>query len=233
VRALVGVVVVMALCGAPRSTRACIQASEVSDLVGWSADGAYALFTRGDGKGGIEHAEIHPTSYAGFIYLIVPRDDGGGFAVSKTEVGSCPDFHDEDGYVVERGRGRLTLESLRALRSVAALKIGREEQPATAPLPSITFTGKKRHDVHDLELTSGQRKQVVPIPVWCVGSCLADEDFAKWSATLDAVHRLASGTPLYEVTLRGVCNGGTLHRLIAPTPPGVKVPKRRCRGSGQ
>jgi hypothetical protein len=44
---------------------------------------------------------------------------------------------------------------------------------------------------------------------------------------------LASGVVLYELSLLNVCNGGTLLRLIAPTPPGVKVPRHRCTGSGE
>ena len=38
---------------------------------------------------------------------------------------------------------------------------------------------------------------------------------------------------VYELRLREVCNGGTLIRLVQAKPPKVKVPKRRCFGSGQ
>ena len=71
------------------------------------------------------------------------------------------------------------------------------------------------------------------MPVWCVGSCMADERWTKWKAEVAAVHTLASGVVLYELRLREVCNGGTLIRLVQAKPPKVKVPKRRCFGSGQ
>jgi hypothetical protein len=219
---------------AGRRADACIQAGETNKLVGWSADGAYALSVLVDDKGAIDHAEIHPTSYAGSIYVIVADDDGGGILVTKAKVGRCASFgHDDYASTVERAKGKLTDTSLRALKTVAAMKFGRQEvASASAALPTAAFTGKKRYDVHDLEVGAGATKTVMPIPVWCAGSCLADENFARWRATVTAVHTLASGTVLYEVSLANVCNGGTLVRLIAPTPPGVKVPKHRCTGSG-
>lgn len=205
-------------------------------LLGWSADGAYALLAEVDGKGTFDHAEIHPTTYTGSIYLVVAHETRG-IVVTKVKVGTCASFGDGDEKtIVERGgKGALTEASVMALRTVKAMKFGREEQApaAGAVTPTAAFTGKKRYDVHDLELTAGATKTVMPVPVWCVGSCLADEAYAKWSAKVDAVHTLASGTVLYELSLRNVCNGGTLTRLIAPTPATVKVPKQRCKGSGE
>ena len=73
----------------------------------------------------------------------------------------------------------------------------------------------------------------MPVPVYCVGSCLADENWQKWSITVDGVHTLANGSVLYDLSMPNVCNGGTLHRVITGTPASKKVPKSRCKGSGE
>lgn len=222
------------LAGSARRAEACVRAGEANKVLGWSADGAYALLAHVDGKGVLDHAEIHPTTYTGSIYVVLD-DETRGLLVTKVEVGACASFGDEDDKtIVERGGKKpLTEASIRALGTVKQLKFGREDQAPVAGMvtPTATFTGKKRYDVHDLELTTGTTKTVMPVPVWCVGSCLIDESFQKWTATVDAVHALPSGLVLYEVSLRGVCHGGTMVRLIAPTPPTVKVPKSRCTGA--
>jgi hypothetical protein len=221
---------------AARPAEACVQAGETNKLLGWSADGAYALSVLVDDKGKLDHAEIHPTTFAGFVYVIVADDDATGILVLRSKVGQCASFgHDELASTVERKKGALTEASLRALKTVAAMKFGRDEVAADnkgAPLPAAAFTGKKRYETHDFEISAGATRTVMPIPVWCAGSCLADENWNKWRATVVAVHTLASGLVLYETSLANVCNGGTLVRLIAPTPAAVKVPKHRCTGSG-
>ena len=56
---------------------------------------------------------------------------------------------------------------------------------------------------------------------------------AAWSITVDGVHTLANGSVLYDLSMANVCNGGTLHRVITETPASKKVPKSRCKGSGE
>lgn len=226
---------------APRPADACIRAGEVDRLLGWSADGKYALYVLATAKGGVDHAEILPTSYAGYVYTITPDDDAAGMIVSRVKVGTCAAFGDDTSAVVEKARGKLTETSIRELKTVAAMKFGtvdeagREagKEASKAPRPTAAFTGKKRYDVHDVELTAGDQKTVMPLPVYCVGSCLADENWQKWSIRVDGVHHLPGGTVLYDLALDNVCNGGTMRRVITRTPPDVKVPKHRCTGAGE
>lgn len=229
---LVGIVIALATAH-PREAAACVRASETNRLLGWSADGQYALFGLVGDDGALRHAEIHPTTYQGSVYVIVPDGDGA-IAVTRVTVGGCASFADDDATVVERARGALTEKTLLDLATVKAMSFGRDEvtPAAGAARPRARFTGKKRYDVHDLELTAGATKTIVPLPVWCVGSCLRDEAYQKWTATVDAVHTLPSGVVLYEVRMPKVCNGGTIIRLVQPTPPAVTIPKARCRGSG-
>ena len=226
----------IALCAAlvlalPRPADACVRAGETNQLVGWSADGKYALYVLADDKGKLDHAEILPTTYAGFVYTITADDDATGMIVSRTKVGSCASFGEEG--VVEKKKGKLTDKSLMELKTVAAMKFGKLETEGKAVKPSAaSFTGPKRYDVHDIQLTVNDAKLVMPLPVYCVGSCLADENWQKWSITVEGVHT-QGGLTLYDLTMPNVCNGGTLHRLVAQTPADVKVPKHRCTGSGE
>lgn len=218
---------------APRTADACIRAGEVDRLLGWSADGKYALYVLANPRGGIDHAEILPTSYAGYVYTITPDDDATGMIVSRVAVGTCAAFGEDASAVVEKARGKLTEKSIRELRTVAAMKFGMVEEASKDARPTAAFTGKKRYDVHDVELTAGDQKTVMPLPVYCVGSCLADENWQKWSIRVDGVHHLAGGTVLYDLAIDSVCNGGAMRRVITRTPPDVKVPKHRCTGAGE
>jgi hypothetical protein len=210
---------------------ACIRAGEADTVVGWSEDGKYALYELVE-NGHIDHAEILPTSYDGFVYTIMPHDDV--IFVSRVAVGRCADWGDGDeSAIVEKKRGKLTDKSLMALATVAKLKFGKTETPTKGDKPTAAFTGKKRYEVHDVELTSGTSKRQLPVPVYCVGSCLADENWTKWSISVDGVHTLGNGSVLYELAMANVCNGGTIHRVITETPAGKKVPKARCKGSGE
>lgn len=228
---------------------ACVRASEADSLVGWSADGRYALYTLTVDKK-IDHAEILPTSYSGYLYTIAANEGEDGIVVVRTKVGSCAEWDEGDGEVVEKRAGKLTAKSLMSLKTVKAMKFGKvtattapatttspagstSTAAATAPPTTAVFTGKKRYDTHNVEVTTGTSKLELPLPVFCVGSCLADENWTKWSITVDGVHSLDSGTTLYELTMANVCNGGTIHRVITQTPAKIKVPKRRCMGSGQ
>jgi len=210
---------------------ACIRAAEADTVVGWSEDGKYALYELVE-NGHIHHAEILPTSYDGFVYTIMPHDDV--IIVSRVAVGTCAGWGDDDGTpFVEKKQGKLTDKSLMALATVAKLEFSKAENPTKGDKPTAAFTGKKRYDVHDVELTRGSTKIQMPLPVYCVGSCLADENWTKWSITVDGVHTLASGSVLYELSMANVCNGGTIHRVITETPASKKVPKSRCKGSGE
>ncbi|MEZ4364221.1 MAG: hypothetical protein R3B48_28865 [Kofleriaceae bacterium] len=225
---------------------ACIQALEADAVVGWSADGRYALYTRTDDKK-LDHAEILPTAYRGYIYTISADEEEGTIVVVRSEVGECAQWSEDPGVIVEKKKGKLTTKSLMALKTVKAMKFGRATAataaaaagaPTAAPAAAAgtpataLFTGKKRYETHNVEITMGTSKLELPLPVFCVGSCLADEDWQKWSITVDGVHELPDGTKLFELTMPKVCNGGTIHRVITQTPPKIKVPKRRCTGSG-
>jgi hypothetical protein len=246
------------IAGLEGRAEACIRAGEADTLVGWSADGKYALYTLTVDKK-LDHAEILPTSYSGYIYIVTGNEDGDAITVVRTKVGSCAEWPEDGGAYVEQKAGKLTEKSLMGLKTVKAMKFGKIDAttaaapPATgspaaagaspAPAPATgnaaatpttaVFTGKKRYDAHNIELTTGTSKLELPLPVFCVGSCLADENWTKWSISVDGVHALASGTTLYELSMANVCNGGTIHRLVTQTPAKVKVPKRRCMGSGQ
>ncbi len=219
------------LSGTATPAEACVRAAEANRVLGWSADGAYALLGRFDRDGTLAHAEVLPTTYQGWVYVVAPQDDA--VVVTKVKVGACADFGDEDGAVVERRRGPLTEAGLRALTTIAAMKFGTDAGPAPATLPTARFTGAKRYAVHDLAITDGATTSTVPVPVWCVGSCLRDEAWKKWKAEVKAVHVVPGGPVLYELHLTGVCNGGTAIRLVAATPAKTKPPRRRCFGAGQ
>lgn len=210
---------------------ACVRAGEANTLLGWTADGRYVLLALVAADGAVDHAEILPTAYVGSVHVVA--EQGDEVVVTRVPVGTCADFGDDSAAIVERRRGRLTLDSLRGLATVAAMKFGKDEAPAAGGLPTARFTGKKRYAVHDLAITSAAGTTTVPVPVWCVGSCLRDEKWNRWRAEVVAVHALVSGAVLYETRLHGVCNGGTAIRVLAAAPPAVKVPKRRCFGSGQ
>jgi hypothetical protein len=211
---------------APRPGDACIRASEADKVIGWSADGKYALY-EATADGLLDHAEILPTSYAGYVYTVTAMDDG--IVVARSKIGACASFGD-DGSIVERKPGKLTEKALMGLETVAAMKFGTVEAARKGDKPTAAFTGKERYDTHDVALMFGDTKVVMPLPVYCVGSCLADENWMKWSITVDGVHEV-NGAVLYELSLQNVCNGGTLHRVITQTPASVKVPTSRCKGA--
>src|SRR6476620_10912699 len=89
----------------PSPADACIRAGEANTLVGWPADGKYALYELVQGKT-IDHAEILPTTYSGFIYTITANDDE--IVVARVKVGSCAAFGEDDKAVVEKKHGKLT-----------------------------------------------------------------------------------------------------------------------------
>ena len=218
-----------------RRVDACVYASEANRLIGWSADGAYGLYAD-DEDGKIHHAEILPTTYTGYVYFIESVDDDGDVQVARAQVGQCTPTGGQ-GIVETKRMGTMTDASLLTLRMVAALKFGRVEQPIVTtqtPTPLVaTFTGKKRYDAHDIQIAqAGATPIVMPLPVACVGSCMRDEDYTNWDVRVVATHTLASGMVLYELAIKGMCNGANsaMPRLVAQTPPSIRVPKVRCHG---
>ncbi|MGN6109630.1 MAG: hypothetical protein ACTHU0_31265 [Kofleriaceae bacterium] len=137
--------------------------------------------------------------------------------------------------MVERARGPLTLAALDQLATVAALKrVAPPPDADTAAGLSARFVPNKRYAEHQLEIRGGARgRTLLPIPVWCVGSCHRDEDWKKWGATVLATAKAGDRT-LYVVRMRRVCNGGNdrdlwIDRVIA-APGGEPRPPRVDRG---
>jgi hypothetical protein len=139
------IALLIALTATPRPAAACVRAGEANQLVGWSADGRYALYELVS-HGTIEHAEILPTSYSGYVYTITAADDQ--ILVARVPVGTTPSFGDDVKTIVEHKPGRLTEKTLMALATVAAFRFGPAE-PAKDPKISAAFTGKQRYDAHD------------------------------------------------------------------------------------
>lgn len=217
-----------------RPAAACVRASETNRVLGWTADGAYALLGNFDRDGVLEHAEIHPTAYRGHVYLIVD-DDEGHVAVTRSKVGECLAWPDDpDANVVDRVKGALTEASLATLPTVKRLGFSKDEVAASIAAPAATaaFTGARRYDAHELALTIGTARVTAPVPVWCVGSCLRDEKWTTWAPKITAIHLLASRAILVEVELGNVCNGGDTTRLVRVDLPPPRAPKLRCTGSG-
>ena len=224
----------VAVLALPRPAGACVQLAEANKLLGWSADGSRALYARVvDGK--VAHAEILPTRYEGWKYIIVP-DGGSAIEIKKVAVTSCEVL---EGRTSARVTGRLTEASLLRLDVVKAMRL--------VPLPgddggasklTASFTPKKRYAEHRIQLRdAGKVVATLPVPGWCVGSCLRDEDRRSWGASVTQVAR-AGGRTLYVVRMKKVCNGGNdkdmwILRVIA-APGDEAAPKRgRCRGSGE
>ena len=220
--------------------RACVEMLEANQLLGWSADGTLALHARVDRAGRIEHAEIQPTRYEGWKLVIVP--DGPSIAVSKIEIGRC-EIHDAP--TVERARGPLTEDSLRALGVVQAMKlVAPPPDDGGAAKLGAAFVPKKRYAEHRIAIrdAAGAVVDTLTVPVWCFGSCLRDEDWKRWGVRVLAV-ATAGDRKLYVVRMARVCNGGNdrelwIDRVIAV--PGRVIrggrepppPRRRCRGTG-
>lgn len=212
---------------------ACVQLAEANKLLGWSEDGSLALFARVDTKGAFEHAEIHPTRFEGWKYIVFT--DEGAVVVKKVAVGSCEVRGAKDHVRVSQP---LTESLVRDLAIVKSMKL---VTPPTddggAAKLAATFSPAKRYAEHSLVLREqGKSVATLPVPVWCVGSCLRDEDWKRWGVTVKQVAKAGDRT-LYIVRMARVCNGGNdkdlwIERVIAA--PGTEArPKRgRCRGSG-
>jgi hypothetical protein len=230
---LVTVVLALALASVSiERAEACVQLREANKLLGWSEDGALALFARIDDVG-MTHAEIHPTRFEGWKYIVLSED--GAVVVKKVAVGSC-DVREATDHL--RVKGPLTEAVLKELPVVKSMKlVAPPTDDGGASDLAASFSPVKRYAEHAIVVRRNRDKVVtLPVPVWCVGSCLRDEEFARWGATITQVAKAGDRT-LYVVRMARVCNGGNdksmwIERVIAA--PGTEAaPKRgRCRGSG-
>jgi len=228
-RWLIAFVVVAGL--ATRSAEACVQLQETNKLVGWSADGTLALQARVAPDGSISHAELLPTRYEGSKYVITVR--AGAPHVQEIAVGACGQYISEDQH------GTMTEQQLLAVPAVVAMKL--VTPPADdggASTLAARFVPRKRYAEHQLEVRDAANKVIatLPVPVWCLGSCLRDEEWKKWGATITRVATAGTRT-LYVVRMARVCNGGNgeemwIERVIAVPGDEQRPPRSRCKGSG-
>jgi hypothetical protein len=100
------------------------------------------------------------------------------------------------------------------------------------------FVPTRRYAEHQIEIRDapGKLTATLPVPVWCVGSCLRDEDWMRWGATVEMVAN-AGDRLLYVIRMARVCNGGNdrdlwIQRVIAEPGTERRPPNVRCRGSG-
>ena len=224
---------------------ACVRAGEADTLIGLSRDGAYALYGLATQDGIFSHAEIHPTRAEGWLYWIWPKGINGeqvgvtgDLEVRKLPQTRCSPW--SKGTVVESSPGTPTLQRIMSLKTVAALGIMAIDEvkwldgaPARA-----SFTPVKRFSDHLLVIDhpNDQFDAELVVPVWCVGSCLRDEDYKHWIAKLVSVARVGERM-VFRVRMENVCNGAAgkelgTERLIALPDPAATKPKRRtCKGS--
>lgn len=243
---LVLTVATLWLGGGVSTASACVRAAEADTLIGLSRDGAYALYGRAAQGDVFSHAEIHPTRAEGWLYWIWPK------GINEAEVGVTGDLEVRklpqtrcdpwaNGTVVESSPGVLTLKRLLSFKTVAALGIMAIEDVKwlDGVTARVKFTPDKRHADHLLVIDhpDDQFDAELVVPVWCVGSCLRDEDYKHWAAKLVSVARVGERT-VYRLRMKGVCNGVAardpwMERLIALPDPAAKKPQRRtCKGSG-
>ncbi|MBL9006740.1 MAG: hypothetical protein JNJ46_20965 [Myxococcales bacterium] len=202
---------------------------ESNQLLYWSSDGALAIF----GFPGGESMEIHPTRYEGWKYTITKR--GSDFSVTRMRVAACgsePEWQE-----VERMPGPLTLEQLEKLKLFEGRKLVSwlPPQPGAAGLRA-QFLPRKRFAEHRIEIRDAAGKQVaeLPVPVWCVSSCVRDEDWQRWTATVQK-RVMVADRALFVLRMDFVCNGGqgktlSMQRVIA-SPGNEPRPRHgRCRG---
>lgn len=210
-----------------------IQFSEANRVLGWSADGTLALLVTVLPDGRIDHAEIHPTRYEGWNYVITAAR--GEIAVRKVAVDHCPDWYHAD--MIARVPGQLTEAKLLSLDIVKRMKLVRlPRADGGAAKLTARFEPPKRFAEHRVVVRDGQSVvATLPVPVWCVGSSNRDEAWSEWEATVVTV-ATAGKRQLHVVRMKGVCDGADkdleMVRVIA-TPGGEPEPLfSRCRGSG-
>jgi hypothetical protein len=230
---LAAVALAAAVIGGAGIADACIQFAETNRVLGWSADGTLSLQVTVLPDGRIDHAEIQPTRYEGWIYLITAAR--GEIAVRKSAVERCPDWYHAE--MIARVPGQLTEAKLLSLAVVKRMNLVRVPGgDGGAAKLSARFEPPKRFVEHRLVVRDG--KSVVAtlsVPVWCVGSCHRDEAWSDWKATVVTV-ATAGRRQLYLLRIRGVCNGAgkdlVMVRVIATAGGEPEPLHSRCRGSG-
>ena len=210
-----------------------IQFAEANRVLGWSADGTLALLVTVLPDGRIDHAEIHPTRYEGWNYLITAAR--GEIAVRKAAVDRCPDWYHAE--IIARVPGQLTEAKLLSLDVVKRMKLVRVPRgDGGAAKLTTRFEPAKRFAEHRLVVQDGKSvAATLPVPVWCVGSSNRDEAWSAWKATVVTV-ATAGKRQLYLVRMTGVCDGTgkdlVMDRVLA-APGGEPEPLHsRCRESG-
>lgn len=228
------VLVVLFLLVAARPSDACVQLAEANKLLGWSADGKLALAVRVDDKGKLAHAEILPTRYEGWKFLVM-QEEANTIRVMKVAVKTCDVL---EAPLHAQVKGKLTEKSLMDLAVVKAMKlVTPPTDDGEASKLTAAFVPAKRYAEHQVEIKGGTKVvATLPVPVWCVGSCLRDEDWKNWGVTITSVATAGDRT-LYVVRMRNVCNGGNdkemwIDRVIAAPGTEKRPPRSRCRGSG-
>jgi hypothetical protein len=206
----------------------------VNQLLGWAADGSAALHVR-KVDDALVHAEIHPTRYDGFKYFI--GADGDDIVVKKVAIASCDAL--QTAATESRSKGPLTEAALRALPIVAGLQlVAVPTDDGGASKLTARFVPRKRHAQHEVQIKqAGKVVATLPVPVWCTGSCLRDEAFKAWTATVTTVATAGDRT-LYVIRMKGVCNAANdkdlwMDRVIAVPGSEKRPPRSRCRGSGE
>jgi hypothetical protein len=221
---------------APRPSDACVQHPETNKLLGWAADGSAALHVRiEDGK--LIHAEIQPTRYEGFKTFIGVDGSDGKIHIKQVAINKCDAF--VTAATDARADGPLTEATLAALPIVQAMKlVDVPTDDGGASNLTAGFVPRKRYAEHQVRIKDGKKVvATLPVPVWCTGSCLRDEAFKQWTATVTTVAKAGDRT-LYVVRMTGVCNGANdkalwMDRVIAAPGAEKRPPRRRCRGSGE
>lgn len=206
-----------------------MEGSESNQVLYWTSDGALAVF----GFPGGESMEILPTRYEGWKYTITRRESD--FLVARMRVEACgtePEWQE-----VERIPGPLSLEQLEKLKLFEGRKLigWLPSQQGVVGLRA-RFLPQKRFAEHRIEIRDAKGKQVaeLPVPVWCVNSCVRDEDWKRWTATVQKRVMVADRS-LFVLRMDFVCNGGqgkslSMQRVIAAPGSEPRPQHGRCRG---
>lgn len=217
------------------TTDACVIRPEANKLLGWSEDGTVALVARVEEDGKVSFAELHPTRYEGFRYVIAAS--GSSIRVTRAPVVGGKTCTSENPDEIARYTGQLTEASVRGLPLIQKLKlVAPPADDGGAAKFTVKLTPQRRYAEHQIEVSEGKKRvALLRVPLWCSGSCLRDEVFASWAVELKQV--VTTGDrQLYVVRIKGACNGGNdkdlwIERVVAA--PGKEPAPQfgRCRGS--
>jgi len=140
-----------------------IQFAEANRVLGWSADGTLALLVTVLPDGRIDHAEVHPTRYEGWNYLITAAREE--IAVRKAAVDRCPDWYHAE--MIARVPGQLTEAKLLSLDVVKRMKLVRvPRSDGGATKLTTRFEPPKRFAEHRLVVRDGTSVvATLPVPV--------------------------------------------------------------------